>query len=55
MNTTSVTQAHRLIPTLANCHWRTGSRPRTRYFRLYAPTEAYFDRSWPLTDIEKAK
>jgi hypothetical protein len=23
------------------------------YFRLYAPTEAYFDRSWQLTDIEK--
>lgn len=23
------------------------------YFRLYAPTEAYFDRSWPLPDIEK--
>jgi hypothetical protein len=22
------------------------------YFRLYAPTEAYFDRSWPLPDIE---
>jgi hypothetical protein len=24
------------------------------YFRLYAPTEAYFDKSWPLLDIEKA-
>jgi hypothetical protein len=24
------------------------------YFRLYAPTQAYFDRSWPLPDIEKA-
>jgi hypothetical protein len=23
------------------------------YFRLYAPTEAYFDKSWPLPDIEK--
>lgn len=22
------------------------------YLRLYAPTEAYFDRSWPLPDIE---
>jgi hypothetical protein len=22
------------------------------YFRLYAPTEAYFDQSWPLPDIE---
>ena len=25
------------------------------YFRLFAPTEAYFDRSWPLPDIEKVK
>jgi hypothetical protein len=25
------------------------------YFRLYAPTQAYFDRSWPLPDIEKVK
>jgi hypothetical protein len=24
------------------------------YFRLYAPTQAYFDRSWPMPDIEKA-
>jgi len=24
-------------------------------FRLYAPTEAYFDQSWPLPDIEKVK
>lgn len=24
------------------------------YFRLYAPTEAYFDRSWPMYDIEKS-
>jgi hypothetical protein len=24
------------------------------YFRLYAPTQAYFDRSWPLPDIVKA-
>jgi hypothetical protein len=23
------------------------------YFRLYAPTQAYFERSWPLPDIEK--
>ena len=23
------------------------------YFRLYAPTESYFDRSWPMHDIEK--
>ncbi len=25
------------------------------YFRLYAPTEPYFDRSWQLPDIEKVK
>lgn len=25
------------------------------WFRLFAPTEAYFDRSWPLPDIKKAK
>ena len=25
------------------------------YFRLYAPTEAYFDRSWKLADIELVK
>jgi hypothetical protein len=25
------------------------------YFRLYAPTEKYFDRSWPINDIEKVK
>jgi hypothetical protein len=25
------------------------------YFRLYAPTAAYFDHSWPLPDIEKAR
>jgi hypothetical protein len=24
-------------------------------FRFYAPTEAYFDKSWPLPDIEKVK
>jgi hypothetical protein len=24
------------------------------YLRLYAPLEAYFDRSWELPDIEKA-
>jgi hypothetical protein len=23
------------------------------YVRLYGPTEAYFDRSWPLPDFEK--
>lgn len=25
------------------------------YFRLYAPTQAYFDRSWQMPDIEKLK
>jgi hypothetical protein len=25
------------------------------YFRLYAPTEAYFDRSWQLPDIEETR
>jgi len=25
------------------------------YFRLYAPTEAHFDKSWPLPDIEQVK
>jgi hypothetical protein len=25
------------------------------YFRLYGPTEAYFDRSWFLPDIENVK
>jgi hypothetical protein len=25
------------------------------YFRLYAPLEAYFDRSWALPDIESLK
>jgi hypothetical protein len=24
-------------------------------FRFYAPTEAYFDKSWPLPDVEKVK
>ena len=25
------------------------------YFRLYAPIETYFDRSWPMYDIEEIK
>ncbi len=25
------------------------------YFRLYAPTESYFDRSWPMYDIEEVE
>jgi len=36
------------IPTVSGQAWFT-------YFRLYAPTEAYFDHSWPLPDIEKVK
>jgi hypothetical protein len=36
------------IPTVPGQAWFT-------YFRLYAPTEAYFDKSWPLPDIEKVK
>jgi hypothetical protein len=35
------------IPTLPGRGW-------FAYFRFYAPTEAYFDRSWRLPDIEKA-
>ena len=34
------------IPTVSAKGW-------FAYFRFYAPTEAYFDRSWPLPDIEK--
>ncbi len=34
------------IPTVPGRGWFT-------YLRLYAPTEAYFDRSWKLPDIEK--
>jgi hypothetical protein len=33
------------IPTLPGKGW-------FAYFRLYAPTESYFDRSWKLADIE---
>lgn len=36
------------IPTVAGRSW-------FPYFRFYSPTEAYFDRSWILPDIEKAK
>jgi hypothetical protein len=25
------------------------------YFRFYAPTEAYFDKTWSLPDIQKVK
>ena len=34
------------IPTLPGKAWFT-------YFRLYGPTEAYFDKSWPLPDIDE--
>lgn len=36
------------IPTVPGRSWFT-------YFRLYAPLEPYFDRSWPLPDIELVK
>ena len=35
------------IPTVAGRAWFS-------YFRFYSPTEAYFDRSWVLSDIKKA-
>jgi hypothetical protein len=34
------------IPTVAGRNW-------FAYFRFYQPTEAYFDRSWPLADFEQ--
>jgi hypothetical protein len=34
------------IPTVPGKNWFT-------YFRFYQPTEAYFDRSWPLPDFER--
>jgi hypothetical protein len=36
------------IPTVAGKSW-------FAYFRLYEPTETYFDKSWPLGDFEKIK
>ena len=36
------------IPTVTDRSWFT-------YFRLYAPLEPYFDKSWPLPDIEELK
>jgi hypothetical protein len=36
------------VQTIPNEYWFT-------YFRLYAPTESYFDRSWPMYDIEEVK
>ena len=37
-----------VIETLPGKGWFT-------YFRLYGPTQAYFDRSWVLPDIEEVK
>ena len=34
------------IPTVSGKNW-------FAYFRFYQPTEAYFDRSWPLPDFER--
>ena len=34
------------IPTVAGKSW-------FAYFRLYEPTESYFDESWPLGDFER--
>lgn len=34
------------IPTVPGKNW-------FAYFRFYQPTEAYFDRSWPLPDFEQ--
>ena len=28
-------------------------KDRFAYFRFYQPTEAYFDRSWPLSGFER--
>jgi hypothetical protein len=36
------------IPTVPGKGWFT-------HFRLYGPTQAYFDRSWSLSDIELVK
>ena len=36
------------IPTMRGKNW-------FAYFRFYNPTEAYFDKSWPLGDFERIK
>jgi len=36
------------IPTVPGRNW-------FAYFRFYQPTEAYFDRSWPLADFEEIR
>ena len=38
--------AENWIPTVPGQAWFAA-------FRLYAPTEAYFDKTWPLPDIEQ--
>jgi len=32
-----------------------GKKAMKTWFRLYAPLEAYFDKSWALPDFEKVK
>ena len=34
------------IPTVSGKSW-------FAYFRLYEPTESYFDKSWPLSDFQR--
>jgi hypothetical protein len=36
------------LPTLPGRGW-------FAYFRFYAPTEPYFDRSWSLPDVERVE
>jgi hypothetical protein len=36
------------IPTVAGRSW-------FAYFRLYEPTQSFFDKSWPLGDFEAVK
>jgi hypothetical protein len=36
------------IPTVPGRNWFS-------YFRLYEPTQPYFDRAWPLGDFEKIR
>ena len=44
-------------PTAANANWikTVPDKGWFPYFRLYAPTVAYFDKSWQLNDIEVLK
>lgn len=43
-----------------NYNWRVLTKYKTNagdgffvYFRLYGPTEPYFEKSWPLSNVEK--